>query len=373
VLLAADSSQKKDHYRSDRSFDMSRIMCPLTIALLIGAICLANADPAGRASNKYAGVWDAKWKTKRGSKAVYSINSKGNTMKVLSCSWRGCKKYTKRPITKSASKAFPASDGWLQVLNLHYKGPKIYLKKVGDRIKLVWRYVQKSELYMTRHKAKVPSNYAGLWDAKWKSGSRAEYLINPGDSTIKVKSCNWRKCKHHTKATIMPSPSSSYPSSDGWLLALNLHDGPVLYLKKVGDKIKLIWIRAYSKYKRTIILTKNKGAPKPPAPPAPPPQVSCTWVAYTSGDGQKKAVGSVASNPNQCAEKCYEQSLTDHRINGAMVRNSDKYCWCQLGMTKKVSNHHYTTCIFKVGDAAKQEEKLLKDVKATNDVVEKII
>jgi len=105
------------------------------------------------------------------------------------------------------------------------------------------------------------------------------------------------------------------------------------------------------------------------APPA-PPTVSCTWTAYTSGDGQEVQIGAFKSDPNQCAVQCYQKSQTNQQINGAMVRNSDRMCWCQLGMSKKVHNQQFTTCIFEVGDASAQEEQLVKDAPAINDVAD---
>jgi len=100
--------------------------------------------------------------------------------------------------------------------------------------------------------------------------------------------------------------------------------------------------------------------------PQPQPHVSCTWTPYTSGNGQKLEIGSVAGDPDQCAVQCYQKSHTHQQINGATVRNNDKMCWCQLGMTQKVQNHQFTSCIFQVGHADTQEEKLVRDVPALN-------
>ena len=83
-----------------------------------------------------AGEWDAKWSD--GTKARYSINYEDSSIIVLSCDWYKCTKYKKATITTSTSSSHPASDGWLEARGLHSEHSRVYFKKEGKRVKVIW-------------------------------------------------------------------------------------------------------------------------------------------------------------------------------------------------------------------------------------------
>ena len=98
-----------------------------------------------------------------------------------------------------------------------------------------------------------------MWEAKFYSGSKAKYLISSEHSTITVLSCNWEGCLKHKERKLSNSKNNDFPSSNGWLEVIDLHDGNLrLYLKKEGEMIKFVWLRPLTGIVETLLLRRGE-------------------------------------------------------------------------------------------------------------------
>ena len=61
-------------------------------------------------------------------------------MEVEDCNWRNRKCYENKEsvVDWSGAKEFPAKDGWMQVIALHYHPVIIQMKKDGEKLLLRW-------------------------------------------------------------------------------------------------------------------------------------------------------------------------------------------------------------------------------------------
>ena len=69
----------------------------------------------------------------------------------------------------------------------------------------------------------------------------------------------------------------------------------------------------------------------------------CRWTLNADGFGASEIkVGPLGAAG--CAKECERRALTTKQINGATIRKSDGYCWCEVGMKSTSSSSIYNTC-----------------------------
>ena len=75
----------------------------------------------------------------------------------------------------------------------------------------------------------------------------------------------------------------------------------------------------------------------------------CKWTAQHDGRGSSEIPLTGAFTPYACAMECKRRANTNKNINGATILSSEKKCWCEIGMNKKVSDATYDTCYLEQG------------------------
>ena len=91
-------------------------------------------------SRALLGPWDTNF-NKNGWKAKYDITKDRNNetrIDVKSCQWEGCDKTRSALLTPSTDKRYPSSDGWFRAKSLHKPEVDLFLKKDGDKKKVVY-------------------------------------------------------------------------------------------------------------------------------------------------------------------------------------------------------------------------------------------
>ena len=87
--------------------------------------------------------------------------------------------------------------------------------------------------------------FGGTWEVKWCDNSTTKYQMRAGK--VVVLSCFF-DCKSIMEASLQPSESQRYPSSDGWMKIDPIHRVDIfLYLQVSKDRSSLKGYY-YSKY-----------------------------------------------------------------------------------------------------------------------------
>jgi len=86
------------------------------------------------------GPWDTTF-NKNGWKAKYAITkdkNNGTRIHVKSCKWKGCDKTRSALLQPSTDTRYPSSDGWFRAKSIHKPEVDLFVKKDGDKTKVVY-------------------------------------------------------------------------------------------------------------------------------------------------------------------------------------------------------------------------------------------
>ena len=86
------------------------------------------------------GPWDTKFK-KKGWKANYVITkdkNNGRRIRVKSCQWKGCDQTRSAILKPSTDVRYPATEGWFTAKSIHKPDVDLFVKKDGDKNKVVY-------------------------------------------------------------------------------------------------------------------------------------------------------------------------------------------------------------------------------------------
>ena len=100
----------------------------------------STPHPMSKLSRALLGPWDTSF-DKKGWKANYVISkdkNNGTRIDVKSCQWKGCDKSNSAMLTPSDDKRYPSSGGWFKAKSLHQPEVDLFVKKDGDKKKVVY-------------------------------------------------------------------------------------------------------------------------------------------------------------------------------------------------------------------------------------------